>query len=278
MIEGNDASVMLRRVENILEDSKRVLESHERLLSEGEFNTFSIKHRNLVLKVVEVKHVAQEQQSRNLLSASPANMQSFRIDQEAVHLFKQARIYQRDVLTASRRAQLAEEENFLKQHELVSESSSSQTQEPADPTTTWYSVISSNSPAASEADSDDATLVDRQPYLAVAHVRPKTSEPADQEESTDNESYRQILILEMKDKTMIMFNPNRCHLNEEPNPLNEHSLLELSRAGEALLRATNPESLQGYEVVNPPQNEPSWVDSFVNTLSRLGVGIGANMM
>lgn len=281
LVEGNDALAMLKRVEDILQDSMRVLESHERLMSEGEFNMFSIMHRNLVLKVVEVKHETQEQRSRSLFSASPADRQSFRIDHEAVHLFKQAQIYQRDVLTASRRAQLAEEENFLKQHELASEANSSQTQEPTDPTTTWYSVISStprtDSTLSEEPDSDVATLVDRQPYLAVAHVRPKKLESADKE-STDGESYRQILILEMKDRTMIMLNPNRCHLNEESNPLNENSLLELSRAGEALLRATNPESLQGYEVVKPPQNETSWVDSFVNTLSRLGVGIGADMM
>ncbi|KAH7332959.1 hypothetical protein B0J17DRAFT_631953 [Rhizoctonia solani] len=221
LVEGNDALAMLKRVEDILQDSMRVLESHERLMSEGEFNMFSIMHRNLVLKVVEVKHETQEQRSRSLFSASPADRQSFRIDHEAVHLFKQAQIYQRDVLTASRRAQLAEEENFLKQHELASEANSSQTQEPTDPTTTWYSVISStprtDSTLSEEPDSDVATL---------AHVRPKKLESADKE-STDGESYRQILILEMKDRTMIML---------------KNSLLELSRAGEALLRATNPES------------------------------------
>jgi hypothetical protein len=45
VVEGNDASLMLKKVEGILEDSMRVLASHERLLSEGEFDTFSIKYR-----------------------------------------------------------------------------------------------------------------------------------------------------------------------------------------------------------------------------------------
>ncbi|ELU36549.1 hypothetical protein AG1IA_09424 [Rhizoctonia solani AG-1 IA] len=45
LVQGNDASVMLKRVEGILEDSMRLLASHERILAQGEFNSFSVKHR-----------------------------------------------------------------------------------------------------------------------------------------------------------------------------------------------------------------------------------------
>ncbi|ELU36536.1 hypothetical protein AG1IA_09435 [Rhizoctonia solani AG-1 IA] len=68
--------------------------------------------------------------------------------------------------------------------------------------------------------------------------------------------------------------PNRCYLTEESDLLAESSLLEMSRAGEALLKATDPDHIPGYEVIKTPQRETSLVDSFINTLARLGVGMG----
>ncbi|KAH7332932.1 hypothetical protein B0J17DRAFT_676982, partial [Rhizoctonia solani] len=281
LVEGNDASAMLKRVEGLLEDSMRVLASHERLLTQGEFNTFSIKHRNLLLKVVEVKQDVHDEQTRSILSASPAERQPFHLDQEISRLYKQARIYHRDVITASRRAQANEERAF---DELYGADSMPEPSQPesSDPTTTWYSIIapstrpSIDSRTISDSDSETITLVDRQPFLAVAHVRTKKSESIDPEASADNETYREILILENNEKTVIMFNPNRRYLNKESDSSDEQSLLDMSRAGEALLQATDPQKLQGYEVIGT-QQETSWVDSFVNTLSRLGVGIGADM-
>ncbi|CAE6361289.1 unnamed protein product [Rhizoctonia solani] len=274
LVEGDNALAMVKRVEGILEDSMRVLESHERVMSSGEFNTFSIKHRHLVLKVVEIKHEVQRHQQQSIISAAPAGRGYDRIARDVVRLQNQADVYHRDVMTASHRAQLQEEESFMKRH-LETE-----TAESSNPTATWYSVInqkpSTDSFSISESGSDSETLVDREPYFAVAHVRPTKPELGDSE-STD-EWYRQILILESKDKTMIMINPNRCYLSEDSDPLVESSLLEMSRAGEALLRAADPDNIQGYEVVKAPQRETSLVDSFINTLSRLGVGIGADMM
>ncbi|GAB1528078.1 hypothetical protein RhiTH_011269, partial [Rhizoctonia solani] len=118
---------------------------------------------------------------------------------------------------------------------------------------------------------------DLQPYLAIAHVRPSQSDPSGSAKPADDDSYREIILLESEEKTIIMINPNRRHLSKELDPSDETSLLEMSRAGEALLRTTDPHKLQGYEVIGA-QQETSWVDSFVNTLSRLGVGIGADMM
>ncbi|KAF8692575.1 hypothetical protein RHS03_08594, partial [Rhizoctonia solani] len=241
VVEGNDASAMLKRVEGILEDSMRVLSSHERVLSQGEFDTFSIKYRNLTFKVVEVKQEVHNEQTRGIFSASPAGRQPFRLDQQVALLYRQARIYQRDVLTASRRAQAMEEAVFNEIHGV------------------------------------DTQPVDRQPYLAIAHVRPGRSGSTDSTESADSDTYREILILESEEKTIVMINPNRRHLNKDFDPLDESSIQEMSRAGEALLRVTDPHNLQGYEVIGA-QQETSWVDSFVNTLSRLGVGIGADMM
>ncbi|CAE6391397.1 unnamed protein product [Rhizoctonia solani] len=274
IVEGDNALAMVKRVEGILEDSMRVLESHERVMSSGEFKAFSIKHRHLVLKVVEVKQEVYRHQEQSVVSGAPAERGSDRIARDVVRLQHQVEIYQQDVLTASRRAQINEEESFMKRHL----EGASQTTGSSDPTTTWYSVVSQKPSTVSESGSDSETLVDREPYLAVAHVRSTSSEAGDSNEPTD-ESYRQILILESRDKTMIMItqDPNRCYANEEVNPLNESSLLEMSRAGEALLRATDPNNIQGYEVVKP-QHETSWVDSFIHSLSRLGVGIGADMM
>ncbi|CEL62346.1 hypothetical protein RSOLAG1IB_10399 [Rhizoctonia solani AG-1 IB] len=282
VVEGNDASVMLKKVEGILEDSMRVLASHERLLSQGEFDTFSIKYRNLVLKVVEVKQEAREEQTRSALSANPAGRQPFRVDQQVALLHRQARIYQRDVLTASRRAQAMEEAAFSDMYRADPHLGSGPV-ELSDPTATWYSVIapstrsSRESLASSITGSETSTLVDRQPYLAIAHVRPSPSDSMDSKESSDGNTYREIIVLESDEKTIIMINPNRRHLNSGSDPEDETSLLDMSRAGEALLRATDPHNLQGYEAIGSHQ-ETSWVDSFVNTLSRLGVGIGADMM
>ncbi|KAJ1308132.1 hypothetical protein OPQ81_003852 [Rhizoctonia solani] len=283
LVEGNDASAMLKRVEGILEDSMRALSSHERLLSEGEFITFSVKHRNLLLKVFEVKKAAHLEQNRGLLSTRTSEGQPYHIDQEVYRLYTEARIYQRDVLTASRRAKANEHLAVEKLNRTESTPDCPNSPESSDPATTWYSVIapstrsSTDTLTQSDVDSETSTLVDHKPYLAIARVRPHTFGLNDPEESTENETYREILILESNEKTIVMFNPNLRYLNKEPDPLDEMSLLEMSRAGEALLHATNPQKLQGYEVVGN-QHETSWVDSFVNTLSRLGVGIGAEMM
>ncbi|KAF8668563.1 hypothetical protein RHS04_08945 [Rhizoctonia solani] len=242
LVEGDNALAMVKRVEGILEDSMRVLESHEKVMSSGEFNTFSIKHRHLVLKVVEIKHEVQEHQQQSIISASPAGRGYDRIARDVVRLQNQAEVYHQDVMTASHRAQLREEESFIKRH----------------------------------LESSTAEAIDREPYLAVAHVRPTKSELDDSDPK--DEWYRQILILESKEKTMVMINPNRCYLTEESDLLAESSLLEMSRAGEALLQATDPDHIQGYEVIKTPQRETSLVDSFINTLARLGVGMGADMM
>ncbi|CCO37069.1 hypothetical protein RSOLAG1IB_09774 [Rhizoctonia solani AG-1 IB] len=221
-------------------------------MSSREFNTFSIKHRHLVLKVVEVKQEVRRNQEQDVVSGTPAGRGSDRIVRDVALLHRQAEIYHQDLLTASRRAQDYEEEAFMKRHLEGTE----QAPESSDPTTTWYSVISQKPLAASDSASDNETLVDREPYLAVAHVRP-TGPDGEGTEMAADESYRQILILENKDKTVIMINPNRCFVNEEGNGLNgapilplldpatnlaqtEDSLLELSRAGEALLQATDP--------------------------------------
>ncbi|GAB1527836.1 hypothetical protein RhiTH_011024 [Rhizoctonia solani] len=272
IVEGNDAAAMLKRVEGILEDSMRVLSSHERVLAQGEFNMFSVKHRNLVLKVVEVKHEIRDEQTRGVLSASPAGRQPFHIDQEVSLLYRQAQIYHRDVLTASRRAQAIEEEAFDKQYGVASDDRlDSQT-------VNAYMVFAIvDSLTSSETDSDTATLVESHPYLAIAHVRPELQQSTDSEDSVDKNTYREILLLESSEKTVIMINPNRRHVSKELDSSDETSLIEMSRAGEALLRATDPHKLQGYEIIGA-QQETSWVDSFVNTLSRLGVGIGADMM
>ncbi|CCO36999.1 hypothetical protein BN14_11149 [Rhizoctonia solani AG-1 IB] len=246
LVEGDNALAMVKRVEGILEDSMRVLESHERVMSSREFKTFSIKHRNLLLKVVEVKQEVRRGQEQSLVSGAPAERESDRIVRDVARLQHQAEIYQQDVLTASRRAQVYEEETFMKRH-LVD---ASQATGSSDPLTTWYSVVTQKPSAASEEpDSDNETLVDRQPYMAVAHIRPENPK-ADSDEPTD-ESYRQILILESKDKTVIMINPNRCYVNDDENTLNEDSLLEMSRAGEALLQATDPNNpAEGYGKVH----------------------------
>ncbi|GAB1527636.1 hypothetical protein RhiTH_010961 [Rhizoctonia solani] len=116
LIEGENALKMVQRVEGILEDSMRVLESHERVMSSGEFNAFSIKHRHLVLKVVEVKQEVHRDRNQSVLSGNPVGRGTDRIVRDVVRLQHQAEIYQQDVLTASRRAQDHEEETFMKRY------------------------------------------------------------------------------------------------------------------------------------------------------------------
>ncbi|CAE6448862.1 unnamed protein product [Rhizoctonia solani] len=173
LVEGDNALAMVKRVEGILEDSMRVLESHERVMSSREFNTFSIKHRHLVLKVVEIKHEVQRQEQQSIISATPAGRGHDRIARDVVRLQNQAEVYHRDVMTASHRAQLQEEESFVKRHleEATMEvslttpfpqSSSLTSVQSSSPTTTWYSVLnqkySTDSFSVSESSSDSATL------------------------------------------------------------------------------------------------------------------------
>ncbi|KAF8760097.1 hypothetical protein RHS01_02255 [Rhizoctonia solani] len=280
LVEGDNALEMVKRVEGILEDSMRVLESHERLMSSGEFNTFSIKHRHLVLKLLKssIKYTV----IKNKASALVLLLRGGPIVLAVMSPFSSDR--QRSITrTFCRRAQDYEEEAFMKRHL----EGTLQTTEPK--VANWYIAPYATrkwlilyKPSlsflflASQHASDDDTSVDREPYLAVAHVRPTRPETMGSDEPVD-ESYRQILILESKDKTVIMINPNRCYPNDQADSLNEESLLEMSRAGEVLLQATDPNHIQGYEVVGR-QSEASWVDSFIDSLSRLGVGIGANMM
>ncbi|KAF8748841.1 hypothetical protein RHS01_10528 [Rhizoctonia solani] len=258
LIEGDNALATVKRVQGILEDSMKVLESHEKVMSSGEFNTFSIKHRHLVLRVVEIKHEVQQHQQQSIISANTAGRGYDRIARDVIRLQDQVEVYHRDVMTASHRAQFHEEESFIKRH---LETSATATE--AGPTTLFsqpslltspYSRpalqphgirLSAKKPRKITFQSRNRSPIaqhwvfDREPYLAIAHVRPTKSE-LDDSDSKD-EWYRQILILESKEKTMVMINPNRCYLTEESDLLAESSLLEMSRAGEALLKATDPD-------------------------------------
>ncbi|EUC56341.1 hypothetical protein RSOL_172920, partial [Rhizoctonia solani AG-3 Rhs1AP] len=249
LLEGDNALATIKRVEEILEDSMRVLESHERVMPSGEFNIFSIKHRHLVLKVVEVKQEIHQKPHQSVFSDTSEGRGPDRIARDVVRLQNHAEIFHQDLLTASRRAQLIEEERFLGSHQ-----EGFQTPEPADPTT-WYSVVSSR--PSTESGSDTTTLADDQRYMAVAHVR---SASPGSETPGDDDLVRQILISESKRKTVVTFGP-KCPISELSNPLNESSLLEMSRRSEALLRATDPKKLEGYEVVIDPPHETSWVNS-----------------
>ncbi|CUA70914.1 hypothetical protein RSOLAG22IIIB_09181 [Rhizoctonia solani] len=255
LVEGDDASFTLRRVESMLEDSMKVLQSHEQILSSRQFSTFTIKHRRLLLKVVELKMEMESQGSRDAL-VDPSAYNS-----DVVQLHGQTEIFQRDVITASRRAQLDEEGRLF-----------AAGQEPGSPDTTWYSIIT---PQESSSDLDTAsnssTLVDREPLVAVAHVRERNSSIAGPN-SPENEAYRRILIMESNEKRMVMIDPNPCYLKKDADPMNESTLLEMSRAGETFLRATHPDNLKDYEVVGKSE-EPCWVDSLIDTMARLGAGV-----
>ncbi|CCO33792.1 hypothetical protein BN14_07878 [Rhizoctonia solani AG-1 IB] len=131
LVDGDNALAMVKRVEGILGDSIRVLESHERLMSSREFNTFSIKHRHLVLKVVEVKQEVRRGQEQNVVTGTPVGRGSDRIARDVALLQRQAEIYHRDLLTASRRAQDHEDQAFMKRH---TEGATSTTESIASPT------------------------------------------------------------------------------------------------------------------------------------------------
>ncbi|CAE6445302.1 unnamed protein product [Rhizoctonia solani] len=209
LVEGNDASVMLRRVEGILEDSMRVLSSHERLLSSGEFNAFSIKYRSLLLKVVEVKQDIREEQSQSTLSSRSAG-QTYNINQEVYHLYMQAQIYQRDVLTASRRAQVDEDREF-EQLQNMNFRPEPKASEPIEPATTYWLLRSGTT-------SENFRLADRKPYLAIAHIHPNQPGASDGMDPKEDKTYREIIIIESNGKTMIMINPNHRYFDREPDP------------------------------------------------------------
>ncbi|CAE6453727.1 unnamed protein product [Rhizoctonia solani] len=260
LVEGDDASFTIKKVESMLEDSMKVLQSHEKLLNSRQYSTFTIKHRRLLLKVVELKMDMQTQQSRNAFSAVPADRQTYNSD--LVQLHGQTEIFQRDVISASRRAQLEEEERFFAAAQEAEMS----------PNATWYSIITPRESATMDSDavSDTSTLVDREPLLAVAHVRERTSSVGS--DSLEGEAYRRILIMESNEKRMVMIDPNPCYVNKDADLMNESTLLEMSRAGENLLRGTEPDNLKGYEVVGKAE-EPSWIDSLIDTMARLGAGV-----
>ncbi|GAB1528088.1 hypothetical protein RhiTH_011279 [Rhizoctonia solani] len=244
LVEGDNALAMVKRVEGILEDSMRVLESHEKVMSSGEFNTFSIKHRHLVLKVVEIKHEVQEHQQQSIISASPAGRGYDRIARDVVRLQNQAEVYHRDVMSpcaASRggvfhKAALRVIDSGGESGNCVVTTLFSNPHSPI-VIQPYNHMVFCYQPKTLGRYS--LTGIDREPYLAVAHVRPTKSELDDSDPK--DEWYRQILILESKEKTMVMINPNRCYLTEESDLLAESSLLEMSRAGEALLQATDPD-------------------------------------
>ncbi|CUA70915.1 hypothetical protein RSOLAG22IIIB_09182 [Rhizoctonia solani] len=296
---------MVKRIEGILEDSMRVFEGHERVMASGG-SAFSVLNTAsklpLALKVVEVKQEIHLQQHQDTSFSTAEGRGSDRIVRDVVRLQNHAEIFHQDLLTANRRAQLNEKDRFLGRHKEEYQTpevdyhytpnrylTSSQLADP----TTWYSVVSSKPSTESLATSDTAILevflflADEHRYMAVAYI---SSVKPGSETPEGDDSVRQILILESNNKTVIVFDPNRHALNDTPNVLNgfgaptvvtlgrKNSLLEMSRAGEALLRITDPKNLQGYKVVDNPPHETSWVDSFVHGLARLGVGVGADMM
>ncbi|KAJ1299823.1 hypothetical protein OPQ81_011114 [Rhizoctonia solani] len=241
-------------IESMLEESMKILQSHEKILHTHQYNTFSIKHHRLQLKVIEIKKYVQDQQK------GEAPIQDT-YDSELARIYDQTEIYHRDVITASRRAQL-DQKNRLRAAE--------ETETPPD--TTWYSVITPQSSSSSDSDtvSDTSTLVDREPFVAVAHVR--ENKLIDGLNYLEDDAYRRIIILESKEKRMIMIDPNPCYLDKEANPMNESTLIEMSRAGETLLRAKEPDNLKGYETVGESE-QPSWIDSLIDTMARLGAGV-----
>ncbi|KAB5588843.1 hypothetical protein CTheo_7720 [Ceratobasidium theobromae] len=314
LIDGNDAVATLKRVETILESAMTALRSHQDLLSETQYKAFTIKHRRLLLKVLEVQQDIRQRENRAILSATPTDRHSY--DTEVAQLCGEVEIYHRDVVSASRRGQEEEDMRFNQRYGI--DPNSQQIQQAANFNTTVYSIVTSPGDSSSgtpvynartlaiiqppppslDAVSETSTLVDRESLVAIAHIPER---PLEGEGSAQDPVYRRIFILEdpFSKKNVVMVDPNLCSLDKDSESFNgvpllppllrmfltpmitENTLLEMGRAGEALLRANGPDNLTGCEVIRKSeegQEYEEWLNSFYMKFMRWSMGLPEGMM
>ncbi|CAE6430809.1 unnamed protein product [Rhizoctonia solani] len=281
-VENTQATQILQNVDEILDESWKMLAGIKSRLTVEEFAAIESRHNQLYLTVVDVKQDVRGRQKNKVFFASPDEQKVFLIRMRK--LLERCEIHHTDVLSTSRRA-----------HLLTSPQAPGSASTPSAPVSTkqggsskteWLSIVSeSNSsidPSDSEIDisslsqSDSESSSSSQRFIAtVAHI-PRSALATEEElkaQLPDDDSYYRILICGNKRKRAVIVDPNphlfSANYDDEDA---ERSQDEILRVGDMLMKS-DPQKLEGHQVVHSYRG-PSFISSFISSWNYNNLPLG----
>lgn len=270
VIEGQKAMEVLSEVDNLLDESLKLLVGVRPTLTDEQHASFSDKHTELYLAVVAVRSDARDRGQQDEFFASAEEKAAFY--KEVQKLLTLSRSYHRDVVSASQQAR--RNNNLLKLKDasvpMQQSSDSSATADAAIPPTgssAMHSTELTGFGSPSEVISVDSNSTE--PYLAtVAHI-PQSVIATEMElisQLPSEDHYYRILICGNKYKRAVVLDPNPHYIKrDDPEDAVEHPQDKFLKVGDMLMKS-DPQNLEDHKLIDTYQS-PSFITSIFSRLS-----------
>ncbi|CAE7112416.1 unnamed protein product [Rhizoctonia solani] len=273
VIEGQKAMEVLSEVDNLLDESLKLLTGVRPVLTNEQHESFSDKHTELYLGVVAVRSDVRDREGRDEFFSSPEEKAEFY--KEVQTLLTLSRSYHRDVISASQHAR--RNRDLLKLKNVGAPGAPTQqitlTGSATDATssTAVSSVVHSTTSTELTFPSDVMSIDSNaaEPYLAtVAHI-PRSVLASEAElisELPSEDHYYRILICGNKYKRAVVLDPNPQYIKQD-DPEDEVERLQddFLKMGDMLMKS-NPQSLENKKLIDSYEG-PSFITSIFSQLS-----------
>ncbi|CAE6453744.1 unnamed protein product [Rhizoctonia solani] len=270
VIEGQKAMDVLSEVDNLLDESLKLLAGVKPVLTSEQHASFSDKHTELYLAVVAVRSDVRDRGDQDEFFSSAEEKAAFY--KEVQKLLKLSRSYHRDVVSASQQAR--------RNNDLLKLKDASASASQATGTSTTIDAISSTA-VSSVAYSNQSTEFDfpsdvisvdsnsAEPYVAtVAHISQSViaSEIELISQLPSEDHYYRILICGNKYKRAVVLDPNPHFIkNDDPDDDAEHPQDDFLKVGDMLMKS-NSQSLGEHKLIDSYEG-PSFITSIFSQLS-----------
>ncbi|KDN39489.1 hypothetical protein RSAG8_08784, partial [Rhizoctonia solani AG-8 WAC10335] len=273
IIEGQKAMDVLSEVDNLLDESLKLLSGVKPVLTDDQHASFSDKHAELYLAVVAVRSDVRDRGEQDEFFSSAAEKAAFY--KEVQKLLTLSRSYHRDVVSTSQRAR--RDKNLLKLKGASAPVTSAQ--QPAGtsatpgaiPSTTVSSVGHSTESTEfsfpSEIISVDSNSAE--PYLATVSHIPQSAIDSEMElisQLQTEDHYYRILICGNKYKRAVVLDLNPHYIKkDDPEDDAEHPQDDFLKVGDMLMKG-DPQSLEDHKLIDSYEG-PSFITSIFSQLS-----------
>lgn len=270
LIQGAQAAALLKTVDDLLDESRKLLHSAGKRMPPGRLQELRHKHNELHLKVVDVKAEPCVTEQDGIVFTSDEEKEAFMSDVKM--LLQQCETYHRDVVTASRRAQLRNQglspysaDSLSSQQDVdpawLSRSMVAQIGFSLDNTSETGSLLGAFPEAATSSAPFVTTLVD----TPESTLEPGEETPAG---STDRRPYYRFMVCANSRRRAIVFDP-RPHYTDET----EDDGGVLMRVGDMAMGANRQDLASRNQPVTSSPG-PSYLSSIISSLGAPSLTFG----
>ncbi|CUA70525.1 hypothetical protein RSOLAG22IIIB_08941 [Rhizoctonia solani] len=276
VVEGQKAMDVLSEVDNLLDESLKLLAGVKPVLTNDQHASFSDKHTELYLAVVAVRSDVRDRGEQDEFFSSAEEKAAFY--KEVQKLLTLSRSYHRDVVSASQQARRNKNMPKLKDTDVPNTSMQKTIEISTVPSSSATSSVgSSTRPSEFDFPSDVISVDSKstEPYLTtVAHI-PQSVIASETElisQLSGEDHYYRVLICGNKYKRAVVLDPNPHYIGKEDSEDDfERPQDDFLKVGDMLMKGDS-QSLSDHKLIDSYQG-PSFITSIFSQLSLSASGM-----